>query len=190
MKSLKENFVVKTVYAYLDLFYKAFPFFFILFYLPQMFMPSGYSKLSSLDIFGFFKFMDQINNITTLHKFIVVGVNLMIAAGVFLSLKKLTKFIKNTFEGNPFCEENGRLLKFVGVLITAYTLLLHIVVGFSIVWLKHDDVLTSSTKVLVQIISILSIFFNPYFVLGFFVIALGEIFLHGAQIKQENDLTV
>jgi len=191
MKSLKENFLVKTVYAYLDLFYKAFPFFFALFYLPQMLMPSDQSKISSLDVFGFFKFMDQIKEITMLHKIMIVAVNLIIAVGVFLSLKKLTRFIKNTFEGNPFCEENGRQLKFVGILIAVYTLLIHVVVGISIIWLKQDDVLvTSTTKLLLQIASLLSIFFNPYFVLGLFVMVLGEIILHGAVIKQENDLTV
>ncbi len=191
MKSLKENFLVKTVYAYLDLFYKAFPFFFILFYLPQMLMPSDYSKISSLDVFGFLKFMDQIKVITAFHKMLIIGVNLIIAIGVFLSLKKLTKFIKNTFEGNPFCEENGRHLKFVGILLAVYTLLLHIVIGTSIIWLKQDDVLvTSTTKLLLQIASLLSVFLNPYFVLGLFVMVLGEIIIHGAAIKQENDLTV
>jgi len=190
MKALKENFLVKTVYAYLDLFYKAFPFFFILFYLPQMLMPSNLLKISSLDMFGFFKFMDQIKEITILHRIFVVGVNLIIAAGVFVSLKKLTKFIRNTFEGNPFCEENGKHLKFVGSLITVYTILFHIVLGFSVVWFKQDSVITSFTKVLIQVMGLLSVLFNPYFILGLFVIALGEVFLHGAQIKQENDLTV
>jgi hypothetical protein len=189
MKSLKENFLVKSVYAYLDLFNKAFPFFFILFYLPQTLMPTFLSKQNSLDVFGFFKFMDQTSAITMTQKVEIIGINLIIAVGIYLSLRRLTKFIKNTFEGNPYCEENGRHLKFVGLLVIIYSLLFNALLAFAS-WFKQDNLLTHATKIMIQIISLLSVFFNSYFVLGLFIIVLGEIILHGAAIKQENDLTV
>ncbi len=195
MKALKDNYLVKTVYAYLDLFYKVFPFFFILFYAWQLIIPSKGADLSSYDALGFFKFLDSLKlhnvsfEVTTPLKFLAIAINILAAAGIFIALKKLTKFIKNTFDGNPFSEDNGKNLKFVGVLLTLFMVVWAVVVSVAVTLLQ-TRIGGGKIIVLAQIGSLLTILFHPFFVLALFVIVLGEIIIHGAKIKQENDLTV
>lgn len=97
--------------------------------------------------------------------------------------------MKNVFDGNAFCESNGHILKLIGIFIIIITIGKRLI--SEIVISKEFYSLVSATNsILMRIVSFLSVLFDPYFVIGLFVMVLGEIIIYGAIIKQENDLTV
>jgi len=192
MKSFKENTLIKWVYAYLDLFYKLFPILFLIYFFPLLINIRSL-KWKSVDVFGLFRqtFTDAsaLSQIATTYKILIVILNLSIVIIIFYSLKKLTYFMKNVFEGNPFCEVNGRILKLIGIFIIVITIGKRFI---SEIMISREFYCMISTTylILMKVINFLSVLFDPYFVIGLFVMVLGEIIIHGAIIKQENDLTV
>jgi hypothetical protein len=193
VKSAKYNFLIKTVYAYIDLIYKVFPFFFLVIFLPLLFTFLVHKSiwLSSMDVFRLFdahnEFIRQNTTSFTLVS-LVIGFNLVVFIFVFITLKKLRDFIKSVFEGMPFCWDNGKRLKFAGLVISAFVITKHLLT-ITIASVMLDSVSTT-ISLLISIAGIISVVFNPYLILGLFVVILGEIIIHGAQLKEENDLTV
>lgn len=193
MKSAKYNFLIKTVYAYIDLIYKIFPFFFLIIFLPLLFtfLVQKSIWLSSLDFFHLFTAHNEFIRQNTSSFFlvsVVIGFNFVVFVFVFISLKKLRDFIKNVFEGMPFCWDNGKRLKFVGLAISAFVILKHLLT-ITIASVIFDSPSTT-VSLLVSLMGLLSIVFSPYLILGLFVVILGEIIIHGAKLKEEVDLTV
>jgi hypothetical protein len=62
MKSFKENWTVKTIYAYLDLFLKLFPFMILIYIVPSAILLLGFGevKLTDLDFFGVYSYLVEI----------------------------------------------------------------------------------------------------------------------------------
>lgn len=191
MKSFKENWTVKTVYAYLDLFLKLFPLV-VFFYVAQVgisLLIFGKMKLSELD---FFNLISDIPSMAPSEE-ILTSVYLIIADVIFLYciyiiLKKTTAFIKNVFENNPFIEENGRHLKSVGKIILLITVIFHLL---KIVSPSNALVNLSVTiSILIKITWLISVIFSPYLIVGCFIYVMGEVIIYAAKLKEENDLTV
>ena len=192
MKSLKDNTLIKWVYAYIDLFYKLFPLLFLIYFLPILLnIPS--LKWKSADVFGIFKqsFADisSLSEISFLYKTIVLIVNISVIAAIYYSLRKLSLFMKNVYNENPFCVDNGKILKFIGSLVVVITIGIRLI--FTVTTPAESFGFVSITNsLLIRVVGFLSIFFSPYFVIGLFVMVIGEIIIHGVEIKEENDLTV
>jgi len=192
MKSFKDNTLIKWVYAYLDLFYKLFPILFVIYFFPLL-INISILKWKSVDVFGLFRqaFTDvsALSQISIIYKILIVILNLSIIVIIFYSLKKLTYFMKNVFDGNPFCESNGKILKLIGIFIVTITIGKRFI---SVVMISREfnSMISTTYSILMRLVSFLSVLFDPYFVIGLFVVVLGEIIIHGAKIKEENDLTV
>ena len=191
MKSFKENTLIKWVYAYIDLFYKLFPLLFLIYFLPLLLnIPS--LKWKSADVFGIFKqsFTDVsvLSEISFLYKAVILLVNISVVAAIYYSLKKLSLFMKNVYNENPFCVDNGKILKFIGGLVVVITIGIRFV--FILTSAESFGIYSATNSVLMKAVSFLSIFFSPYFVIGLFVMVIGEIIIHGVKIKEENELTV
>jgi hypothetical protein len=192
MKSFKDNTLIKWVYAYLDLFYKLFPILFVIYFFPLL-INISILKWKSVDVFGLFRqaFTDvsALSQISIIYKILIVILNLSIIVIIFYSLKKLTYFMKNVFDGNPFCESNGKILKLIGIFIVTITIGKRFI---SVVMISREfnSMISTTYSILMRLVSFLSVLFDSYFVIGLFVVVLGEIIIHGAKIKEENDLTV
>ena len=194
MKSFNENILVKSVFAYIDLFYKLFPLFIIFYFLPIVLtLPtmSG-AKPGVIDVFGFFRLEGtdtEAQNLLFWQKAIVLIFNFCAAIGIYISLKKLTSFIKNVFNEEPFCESNGKVLKFVGFFVAGITLVKNLLQEIMLPY-PTSKLISTFSMILMKTANILSIIFNPYLVVGLFIAILGEIIIKGTLIKNENDLTV
>lgn len=191
MKSFKENWTVKTVYAYLDLFLRLFPFVVIFYIAPIGFslIGIGEMKLSKLDFFKLLNINEQMSHSEELLTIIyLIIIDVVFLYCIYMILKKITAFIKNVFENNPFIEENGNHLKYVGKVI----LLLAIVYQISKISSTPDLLPNFSVtiNILIKLSLLISIVFSLYLIVGLFIFVMGEIIIYAAKLKEENDLTV
>ncbi|MDQ7818581.1 MAG: DUF2975 domain-containing protein [Melioribacteraceae bacterium] len=191
MKSFKENWTVKTVYAYLDLFLKLFPIVILFYIAPAVIslLSIGEMKLSKLDFFNLLSVSEQVSHSEkVLLSIYLIIVDVIILYCIYMILKKLTVFIKNVFENNPFIEENGNHLKYVGKAILLLTVVYHISK------ITNSSDVISNLSVVVNILTklswLISIVFSPYLIIGLFIFVMGEIIIYAAKLKEENDLTV
>ncbi len=195
MKSFKENTLIKTVFALIDLFYKLlFPFFVVINVLPLLlnFPSFSNSNWNNIDIMGLFvthRDLVPFNEIPLICKITVFISNIAIVVVIYFCLKKINGFVKNVFEGNPFSKENGAILKFVGTMVAISAAVIHIANGFILVR-NAIDVRSEIAIILMRILNVLSVIFDPLVIIGLFVLVLGEIFIQGSIIKEENDLTI
>jgi cell division protein FtsL len=191
MKSFKENWTVKTVYAYLDLFLKLFPIVILFYIAPAVIslLSIGEMKLSKLDFFNLLSVSEQVSHSEKVLLCIyLIIVDVIILYCIYMILKKLTVFIKNVFENNPFIEENGNHLKYVGKAILLLTVVYHI----SKITNSSDVIsnLSVAVNILTKLSWLISIVFSPYLIIGLFIFVMGEIIIYAAKLKEENDLTV
>lgn len=190
MKSLTENWIVKTVYAYLNLFKKLLPIVVLLFTILKIIPPyEGKNELKNFDVFNILdSHFEQTYSENVLMIILIILFDLVIVAGLYMILTLMTKFIKNVFNNNPFVEENGIYLKSTAKIILALTFVYHLM---TIVSAPNLDLSVSwIIDILFKAAMILSVVFNPVIVIGLFLFVIGEIIIQAANIKQENDLTV
>ena len=196
MKSLKNNFFVKTTYSYVNLFYLFFPYVLFLFLLPMIFgWPFGSQKIKTVmlnvDLFRLFgkeKYITEINFSSVSIWIIILLVNLSIAFGIFYGLKRLNKFMKNVYEDKPFVKENGEHLKKIGIIIMVLSTLVYLsnmTSGF-----VNPLPVPQTIKYLYFFAILISSLFNAYLVVGLVVFVIGEIIVRAAEMKEEQDLTV
>lgn len=189
MKSLKDSFFVKTVYAYANLLTWIYPIFFFFVILGIIGTSSFFSNADLLGLTG--KGENYLNNhwANSEVRFLIVAINLGFLITTYMGLKRLLKFMKNVFEEKPFVEENGKNLKFIGIITMALTIVVHLTSEVS----RHVEVtavVSQTTKFLILLSNSLGVVFNPYLILGMFVYVIGEIVIHAAKLKEEIDLTV
>lgn len=190
MKSLKENWTVKTIYAYLDLFKKLIPILVLFFVILKIIPPyQGNYELKNFDVFNILdSHFEKTNSENVLMIVLVILFDLLIVTGAYMMLTNLTKFIKNVFNNNPFIEENGVYLKSAAKIMLALTFVHY---SMTIVTAPNLDLPVSWTiEFLFKVAMILSVVFNPVIVIGLFLFVIGEIIIHAAKLKEENDLTV
>ena len=199
MKSLKDNFFVKTAYSYVNLGFLLYPILIIILIINIIisgasFFPSsgsGNTVLMNVDLFDLFGKEKLINEITyqsiTLWVFILI-VNSGIVLGIYYGLKKLNKFMKNVFEDKPFIEENGKHLKMIGIVIMVLSTLVYLNQMSSIYFTTLS--VSAGIKYLYFVAIIISSLFNPYLVVGLVVFVIGEIIVRASELKEEQDLTV
>jgi Protein of unknown function (DUF2975) len=196
MKSLKDNFLVKTAFSYVNLFYLFFPFMLFWLLLPILFnLPfgnqNGHTVLLNVDLFNLFgkeKFITDINIGNVILWIIIFIANASIVLGIFLGLRRLNKFMKNVLEEKPFVRENGEYLKTIGIIIMILSTIIflsHMSSGFLIPFPVHGVV-----KYLYFVAILISSLFNPYLVVGLVVFVIGEIIVRASELKEEQDLTV
>lgn len=85
--------------------------------------------------------------------------------------------------------ENGKVLKSTGIIISILAVTVHISKSL-LLYVYGIDSNLGMTSLMLTILNIVSVIFNPYMIIGLFVMVLGEIIVHGSQIKEEIDLTV
>lgn len=191
MKSLKDNSIVKWVHTYADLLLKALPILF-LYQLFQLFVSGRVLKRINAKMFDAFNLFSVKSNQVS-HSLIwiitVASFNIIFLIFLYLTLKRLIIFIKNVFDEKPFEEENGKNLKFVGVMVIILAAISHMAVIVSVQNSKITD-LSWETQMLISVTSFLSFAFSPYLFSGLLFIVIGEVILHGVRMKQEIDLTV
>lgn len=190
MKSLKENWTVKTIYAYLDLFKKLIPILVLFFVILKIIPPyQGNYELKNFDVFNILdSHFEKTNSENVLMIVLVILFDLLIVTGAYMMLTNLTKFIKNVFNNNPFVEENGVYLKSAAKIMLALTFVYY---STTIITSPNLDLPVSGTiEFLFKVAMILSMVFNPVIVIGLFLFVIGEIIIHAAKLKEENDLTV
>ena len=196
MKLLKDNFLVKTAYSYVNLFYLFFPLMIFFFLLPILFnLPFGnqssHTVLLNVDLFNLFgkeKFITDINIGNVILWVIILIANASIVLGIFRGLRKLNKFMKNVVEEKPFVKENGEHLKSIGIIIMILSTIIFLSLmssRFLIPFPVHGVV-----KILYFLMLIISSLFNPYLVVGLVVFVIGEIIVRASELKEEQDLTV
>lgn len=106
-------------------------------------------------------------------------------------IQKLLSFLKNAHNGKPFVKENGENLLYVAKVLIFLSLVIVVCVGSMDRYntLPGDfSFLLKSMHYIVPVVC--GIIVEPFFILGVFVFSLGRIIIHGAEIKEENDLTV
>lgn len=190
MKSFKENWTVKTVYAYLDLFRKILPIVVVFFIILKILPPyEGKFDLRSFDVFNILdQKVEQTNSGNVLMIVLIIFFDLVIVTGLYMILTHMTKFIKNVFNNNPFIEENGLYLKSTAKIILVLTF---VYCSMTIVASPDVDLPVSWAIVILYKAAIfLSIVFHPLIIIGLFLFVIGEIIIHAAKLKEENDLTV
>jgi hypothetical protein len=191
MKSLKENWIVKTVYAYLDLILKLFPILVLIFLFEIIWKAVAIGR-TTLEEIDYFKILSNnpalLNSSNIWLVLLILLMDVIILCSLYISLRKLTAFIKNVFEENPFIEENGKYLKFVGIITIILTFIYHLSKVISMPGISLP--VSFFTNLLVKLSNLIGIIFNPFLIIGMFVFVIGEIIVHAAKLKQENDLTV
>lgn len=196
MKDSKTQYLIKTVYAYIDLVYRLFPFLAFFFFTPLLINILIFHKLEykSLDILQVFKPLQDLPNlksISYIFPFLILVSNFTLLVVIFFCLRRLREFIKNVFEGNPFCSENGKHLKFIGIVVSIIVFILHFGnTVFALSIMTEGISLSTFTNFLIALMGILSVVLNPYLFLGLLVVILGEVMIHGAKLKEEIDLTL
>ena len=196
MKLLKDNFLVKTAYSYVNLFYLFFPLMIFFFLLPILFnLPFGnqssHTVLLNVDLFNLFgkeKFITDINIGNVILWVIILIANASIVLGIFRGLRKLNKFMKNVVEEKPFVKENGEHLKSIGIII----MILSTIIFLSLMSSRflNPFPVHGVVKILYFLMLIISSLFNPYLVVGLVVFVIGEIIVRATEMKEEQDLTV
>ena len=191
MKSLSENKIVKFTFASINIFRILFLMGMILFFIVSLTFVNN--KSIGVSNFDFFKFFDKNSliyhsdkNNLVIYSFVV---NVLIALGILAILNKIKMFFKNVFENNPFIEVNGKYLKTVGIIGIA-CVFLHDLTNAIFIQNQALEKLSIVLNILTRAATLLMVIFNPYFLMGMFIFVLGEIIIHAAELKQENDLTV
>jgi len=187
MKSLKDNSIVKWVYAYVDLLLKALPILFLFMLFP--FFLTLRIDAKRFDFFNLFNVTTNQASHPLTWAITVAAFNIIFFIFLYLILKRLVVFIKNVFDEKPFEEANGKNLKFVGVMVIVLAVLSHIAAIVSVQSPKVAD-LSWGTEMLISLMGFLSIAVSPYLFSGLLLIVIGEVILHGVRMKQEIDLTV
>ena len=197
MKSLKDSFLIKTSYTYINLIYRLYPIVIILLILqsvvPLTILSSGGKiRIVSLDFFNLFSF--EKSNSAYAQSFISIViislVNITVAVLVYLGIRKLFLFIKNVFKEKPFISENGNHLKFVGLVLMSLSIINQFSKLYSFYFGDFPTLMGVVEKNLMLLAGALSVFFSPLLIIGVFVYAFGEIIIRAAGIKEEIDLTV
>ncbi len=195
MQNGKFNYLIKSVYAWIDLIYKIFPLFLIIAFIPMFLNTQSTLNilLRSMDIFKFSKPLEELAKETNYYSFFSLGslaLKVVIFAIVYMCIKKLRNFLKNVSEGNPLCLTNGKHLKFIGISIATLVVFIHFITAIFVAVFAGAGILSFGVVVLVAAMGMLTVIFNPYFIVGLLVLIIGEILINGAKIKEENDLTV
>lgn len=191
MKSFKNNFFVKTTYAYVNLFYIIFLFIITVLLITTIYGLLSHSNVinSSLlnsNLFGLWA-KDKSITENTFWLFILI-VNASIVAGIYYCFKRLNAFLKNVYEDKPFIKENGKHLKIIGILIMFFSTLIYLIKIFT---LQNNVPVTSLLlKYLFLFANIISSLFNPYLIIGLVIFVIGEVIISAVEIKEEQDLTV
>jgi len=140
-----------------------------------------------LNVFTFKKIVGMENHLKLLP-IIAVILNLLIFVLIYLALRQVRGFIKNVYEESAFSAKNGERLKWVGIILAVIAVIKQlapvILVSFFL------PVPTVTTRILIFAMGLLSVVFNVYMIAGLFVVVIGQIMIQGAEIKEENDLTV
>ncbi|HMN24008.1 MAG TPA: DUF2975 domain-containing protein [Ignavibacteriaceae bacterium] len=191
MNSFHSNRLVKYTYAIVNLFKIIFPFYIVSVILMLLFgsLNNGNLTVFSFDYFKVFDSNTLIKHSSnTFHISFIILLDVLIIGGIYLTLIKLNLFLKNVFNEEPFNIENGKALKTIGIIASLLT-----IIYYSSIYLFHSvDKLPLSTFwiIVLKIMYLLTIVFNPYLIISLFIYVLGEIIVHAAKLKQENDLTV
>jgi len=191
MKSFKNNFFVKTAYAYVNLIYIIFLFIITILLFTTIFGLFTHSNVinSSFlngNLLGVWPKNKSITENTS-WLFILI-VNVSIAAGIYYCLKRLKAFLKNVYEDRPFIKENGKHLKIIGILIMFFSTIIYIIKIFATQ--NNDLTISQLLKYLLLFANIISSLFNPYFIIGLVIFVIGEVIINASKIKEELDLTV
>ncbi len=193
MKTFKENFFVKTSYSYVNLLLKLFPILLIFFCIPLLgYSFSGKIPVTNLDLFKLFGYQKLAFNVsfqTVVLAIFVLVVNLSVVVALFFGLKRLNDFLKNVYEEKPFIEENGKHLKFIGIITMILTIVIYLSNVFAIP-ADTSEVISPTTRILILLGNSLGVVFNPYLIIGMIVLVIGEIIVHAAKLQEEIDLTV
>lgn len=194
MQDTKVKFIIKTVYAYVDLIYKISPFILILLFSPLLISILIFHKLAlgDTDVVGLFeplKELAALNRVPSIFPYLALIANFLVFIIIFICIKRIRVFMKNVYEGSPFCYDNGRHLKLVSILMATIVVIFHFAKIFLFSFFFMDSV-TSLTKLLIGIAVSLSIAFNPYLIVAMLIYIIGAIIMSAAKIKEENDLTV
>jgi hypothetical protein len=194
MQNAKFKYLIKTVYAWVDLVYKISPIILVILFSPLLINIFLFHKLSIglTDVVGLFEPLKELSNIKRLPSvlpYLALTANFAVFIIIFLCIKRIRSFIKNVFDGNAFCHDNGRHLKFVSILMAIIVIVFHFSKIFLISFFFMEP-LVPINKFLVGTAISLSIAFNPYIIIASLIYIIGEIIINGAKIKEENDLTV
>lgn len=194
MGPLKENFFVKTSYAYFNLFKKLY------FIVLVMIIGNALSGIGGqnppwgvhqgVDFYNLFSNVPELfkpNIVPFAMSLFIVLANVFVFLLTYLIIIKLEKFLKNVYEENPFIKKNGVYLKYTGTVIMAFALFITLKEIFlSLILVGRSD----TRYILLIIIHLLSLVFNTYFIIGLFIYTLGVVIIRGAKMKEELDLTV
>ncbi|MGE5350724.1 MAG: DUF2975 domain-containing protein [Ignavibacteriales bacterium] len=193
MKILKGRFFVKSVYVYFDIFTKIYPLILLRIVGNSL---SGkndqvlFQIFPSVDFYNLFSNEPELfspNFVSWWVKAAIITSNLLVFGLTYFMIIQLNRFLKNSYEENPFIRENARRLKTAGML----TIILAVFISLKDVVLKAYllDAPLTLRGLLIPMNFIMG-FFSPYFIIGMFTYALGEISLRAAKLKEEAELTV
>ena len=193
MKTTKTNFLINTVYAYINLVYKIFPLIILLLFSPFviLYFTLGHTDVSTLDVFDLFTVNGKSPKAFsyTLTLGLAAGIiSMLIFVFIYLILRKLNLFIKDVNNGETFSVENGKRLKFVGMVLAIIAAIKHLCKIVFVSFLIPNPSFTG--RPLIFIIGMFSLAYNVFLIAGLFVMVIGQVIIQGAEIKEENDLTV
>lgn len=190
MKLLKKSSSVKTVYTYFNLFTMIYPLILLRIIGNSLGGAREQGLFPSVDFFNLFSNEPELfspNIVAWWVKAAIIFSNLLVFSLTYFMIIQLNKFLKNTNEGNPFVLKNGRHLKTAGLL----TIILAIFISLKDVVLKSYLLEMSLTfRGFMMPLEFLMLFFSPYFIIGMFTYALGEISVRAAKLEEEMELTV
>ncbi|MDP4192234.1 MAG: DUF2975 domain-containing protein [Bacteroidota bacterium] len=190
MKSSKEKFFVKTVYAYFNLFTKIYPLILLRIIGNSVSGKKGQGLFPSVDFFNLFSNEPEFFSPYIVPWWVSTSIiisNLLVFSLTYFMIIKLNQFLKNSSEENPFIKKNGEHLKVVGII----TIILAVFLSLKDVVIKSYLIeLSLTVRALLMPLNFLMLFFSPYFIIGMFTYMLGEICTKNAKMKEELELTV
>lgn len=194
MKKKNETKIIKFIKIYLEIVVISSPFIFLLGYVSSII---GFAKTGELN--SSLRLLDiQILEAPKKTVFnqnsdgvIVLIIGFILFSLVWFAIKKLSDFIRNVVEGELISQENGKILKLAGVLVSCIGVSNSLRGVFINIPVMHNAVTTGLLeRLLILTIGAVFSILHPLFVLGAFLYLLGIILSKAAIIKQENDLTV
>lgn len=193
MKLLKGSNFVKSVYAYFNLFTKIYPLI-LLRIVGNSFSGRNdqvlFQIFPSVDFYNLFSNEPELfspNAVAWWVKAAIIISNLLVFGLTYFMIIQLNRFLRDKYEENPYIRENGRRLKTAGML----TIILAVLISLKDVVLKAYlfDAPLTLRAILIPMNFIMG-FFSPYFIIGMFTYALGEISIRAGKLKEEVELTV
>ncbi|HEX2865679.1 MAG TPA: DUF2975 domain-containing protein [Ignavibacteriales bacterium] len=190
MKLLKGSFFVKSVYTYFNLFTKIYPLILLRLVGNSIGGQKEQGLFPSVDFYNLFSNEPELfspNVVSWQVKAAIIISNLLVFGLTYFMIIQLNRFLRDRYEENPFIRENGKKLKTAGTL----TIILALFISLKDVVLKAyllDAPLT--LRALLIPMNFIMGFFSPYFIIGMFTYALGEISIRAAKLKEEVELTV